>query len=249
MTDRRRDRQPDRPQQVAAHPDVVRRAGPDRISSTRRSSVRRAVSLTAPRRLRSRRAGLNVTVPLLQDAWSGPIVRAIARRARRRGQHAEARRGRRARGQHRRRRAGARPRNQPPAASLWPGGACCCSGPAGGICGVLAPLLLAGPAAVTIANRTPDKAAELALRSATRPLHGRSYDEPAGERFDLLINATAAGLSARCRRCPKAARRRCLALRHDVRRRTDRLQVLGACARRHTADGPACWSSRRPRPS
>ncbi|HMW43871.1 MAG TPA: shikimate dehydrogenase, partial [Plasticicumulans sp.] len=59
-----------------------------------------------------------------------------------------------------------------------------------------APLLAAGPAAVTIANRTPDKAAELALRFGDLGLcYGRSYDELAGERFDLLINATAAGLS------------------------------------------------------
>ena len=69
-------------------------------------------------------------------------------------------------------------------------------GAGGAARGVLAPLLAAGPAAVTIANRTPDKAAELALRFGDLGLcYGRSYDELAGERFDLLINATAAGLS------------------------------------------------------
>jgi shikimate dehydrogenase len=68
-------------------------------------------------------------------------------------------------------------------------------GAGGAARGVVQPLLAAAPASLVIANRTPDKAAELALLfSDLSPVAGCSFPELAGRRFDLIINATAAGL-------------------------------------------------------
>ncbi len=70
------------------------------------------------------------------------------------------------------------------------------AGAGGAARGVLAPLLEAGPASLTIANRTADKAAELALRFGDLGrVYGCGYGELDGQRFDLVINATAAGLA------------------------------------------------------
>lgn len=69
-------------------------------------------------------------------------------------------------------------------------------GAGGAARGVLAPLLASSPAMLTIANRTPAKALQLAKRfAACGPVHGVAYHELAGQSFDLLINATAASLS------------------------------------------------------
>ncbi|MDD4928538.1 MAG: shikimate dehydrogenase [Gallionella sp.] len=65
-------------------------------------------------------------------------------------------------------------------------------GAGGAACGVVLPLLTAG-AALTIANRTRDKAIELAKKFPDAA--GGSYDELAGRVFDVVINATSAGLS------------------------------------------------------
>lgn len=68
-------------------------------------------------------------------------------------------------------------------------------GAGGAARGVLQPLLLAGPGAVTIANRTFDRAAELAVRfGGFGYITASTYHELAGEHFDVVINATAAGL-------------------------------------------------------
>ncbi len=65
-------------------------------------------------------------------------------------------------------------------------------GAGGASYGVVLPLLNAG-AMLTIANRTAIKAIELAAQfSAVR---GGGYEELAGKKFDVLINATSAGLS------------------------------------------------------
>jgi shikimate dehydrogenase len=63
--------------------------------------------------------------------------------------------------------------------------------------GVVQPLLERKPAALVIANRTPDKAEQLALRFAGpgRNLRACGYTALAGESFDLVVNATSAGLS------------------------------------------------------
>ncbi|HMW18845.1 MAG TPA: shikimate dehydrogenase [Accumulibacter sp.] len=69
-------------------------------------------------------------------------------------------------------------------------------GAGGAACGVLAPLLASAPATLTIANRTPAKARQLAERFAEcGTVQGLAYDELAGSSFDLLINATAASLT------------------------------------------------------
>ncbi|MTW22394.1 shikimate dehydrogenase [Allochromatium palmeri] len=69
-------------------------------------------------------------------------------------------------------------------------------GAGGAARGVLQPLLETGLARLVIANRTTSKALELArLGAALGPVEGRGLDGLAGERFDLIINATSAGLA------------------------------------------------------
>jgi shikimate dehydrogenase len=66
-------------------------------------------------------------------------------------------------------------------------------GAGGAAQGVLAPLLEAGPRRLVVANRSADKARALARRYGASL--GCGYDELRGEQFDLLINATSAGLA------------------------------------------------------
>ena len=77
------------------------------------------------------------------------------------------------------------------------------AGAGGAARGVLLPLLQAGPAAIFVANRSVEKArhlvGELASQAAgalakTRLAAG-SFAELAGEKFDLVVNATSAGLT------------------------------------------------------
>ena len=69
-------------------------------------------------------------------------------------------------------------------------------GAGGAARGVLQPLLGTGLARLVIANRTASKALELArLGSELGPVEGCGFDGLAGERFDLIINATSAGLA------------------------------------------------------
>lgn len=75
-------------------------------------------------------------------------------------------------------------------------------GAGGAAQGVVAPLLEAGPSRLAIANRTARKALELAGRFP--PATGGSYAELAGEQFDLVINATSAGLSDELPSLPRA---------------------------------------------
>jgi shikimate dehydrogenase len=65
-------------------------------------------------------------------------------------------------------------------------------GAGGAAQGVMGPLLEAKPALLMIANRTAAKARQLAERFP--PARGGGYDELEG-RFDLVINATSAGLA------------------------------------------------------
>ncbi len=62
--------------------------------------------------------------------------------------------------------------------------------------GVVQPLLERAPRQLVIVNRTPDKAEALAKRftSLSQNLAAGSYAALAGESFDLVINATSAGL-------------------------------------------------------
>lgn len=69
-------------------------------------------------------------------------------------------------------------------------------GAGGAVRGVLAPLLALKPDSILIANRTLKKAEKLAAEiSATGTIYTCSYDDLGADKFDLIINATAAGLS------------------------------------------------------
>lgn len=69
-------------------------------------------------------------------------------------------------------------------------------GAGGAARGVLLPLLAEQPEVLAIANRTPDKAVELAaIFNDLGPISGGGFDELQGQSFDLIINATAAGLN------------------------------------------------------
>lgn len=68
-------------------------------------------------------------------------------------------------------------------------------GSGGAVRGILEPLLKRHPGSVVIANRTVDKAQQLAREFADLgEVRGCSYEELAGNRYDLLINGTSAGL-------------------------------------------------------
>lgn len=65
-------------------------------------------------------------------------------------------------------------------------------GAGGAAQGVLAQLVQAGPRRIVVANRSTGKARALAERYGAS---GGGYEELRGEQFDLLINATSAGLT------------------------------------------------------
>lgn len=69
-------------------------------------------------------------------------------------------------------------------------------GAGGAARGVLAPLLSLNPAEIIIANRTPERAVNLAsLFADLGNAHGCGFNQVPAEPFDLVINATSAGLS------------------------------------------------------
>lgn len=78
-------------------------------------------------------------------------------------------------------------------------------GAGGAARGILGPLLEQGPAAMLVANRSPGRAVALASRfAALGPIRASGLDALGGERFDLLVNATAAGLQAAVPALPDA---------------------------------------------
>lgn len=69
-------------------------------------------------------------------------------------------------------------------------------GAGGAARGVIEPLLAERPATLVIANRTPGRAHELAaIFGGLGPVAGCGFEALAGRAFDLVINATAAGLA------------------------------------------------------
>ena len=69
-------------------------------------------------------------------------------------------------------------------------------GAGGAARGVLAPLLAASPRSITICNRTPARADALAMHfSVNGPVAATPAAQLAGRSFDLVVNATSAGLS------------------------------------------------------
>jgi shikimate dehydrogenase len=72
-------------------------------------------------------------------------------------------------------------------------------GAGGAAQGVLQPLLACGPATLVVANRTLDRAQRLVERFRARfpscGLRASGYPALAGQAFDIVINATSAGLS------------------------------------------------------
>ncbi|MEA3301555.1 MAG: shikimate dehydrogenase [Pseudomonadota bacterium] len=76
-------------------------------------------------------------------------------------------------------------------------------GAGGAVRGVLGPLLEAGPASLVIANRTAEKALELADRFAGYgKIAGCGLNGLVGESFDLVINGTAASLAGKVPELP-----------------------------------------------
>ncbi len=69
-------------------------------------------------------------------------------------------------------------------------------GAGGATRGVTEPLLSLGPTELVIANRTPERAVNLAsLFSDLGPVRGCGFEHVGDEPFDIIVNATAAGLS------------------------------------------------------
>ena len=75
------------------------------------------------------------------------------------------------------------------------------AGAGGAAQGVLLPLREAGVVSIVVANRTAARARALAARFAD--VRGCGYSELAGESFDLVVNATSAGLAGEAPPLPK----------------------------------------------
>jgi shikimate dehydrogenase len=70
-------------------------------------------------------------------------------------------------------------------------------GAGGATRGILAPLIALAPASLTIANRSVDKALQLAqeFNHLACPVVGCGFDDLKNQRFDLILNATSASLT------------------------------------------------------
>ncbi|MEL6710446.1 MAG: shikimate dehydrogenase [Pseudomonadota bacterium] len=77
-------------------------------------------------------------------------------------------------------------------------------GAGGATRGILHPILACQPAQLIIANRSPDKARALADSVSAAFVSGCSFDQIPAEPFDLILHATAAGLSGQVPAIPAA---------------------------------------------
>jgi len=108
-------------------------------------------------------------------------------------------------------------------------------GAGGAAQGVLAPLAQAGAAGIVLANRTLPRAQVLAARVAG--VTGCGFDALAGQSFDLVINATSAGLSGELPPLPRGLFRPG-ALAYDmVYGRDTEFLAMGRAAGAATSDG------------
>ena len=125
-------------------------------------------------------------------------------------------------------------------------------GAGGATRGILAPLLSLEPAAVVIANRTPERAEALAAAfSDLGATQGVGFDYIEAAPFDLIINATSASLSGEIPPLPAGVispQTVCydLAYGKSATAFVNWATQMG-CAR--ALQGWGCWSSRRPSPS
>jgi len=77
-------------------------------------------------------------------------------------------------------------------------------GAGGAVRGVLAPLLAERPEVVFIANRTPDRAVQLAAAFADLgPARGGAFAQARNQRWDVVINATSASLGGEVPELPE----------------------------------------------
>jgi shikimate dehydrogenase len=76
-------------------------------------------------------------------------------------------------------------------------------GAGGAVRGVLAPLLEQAPERLVVANRTPERARELAARFADLgAVTGCGFDRIEGQSFDLIVNGTSASLQGKMPELP-----------------------------------------------
>ncbi len=101
-------------------------------------------------------------------------------------------------------------------------------GAGGATRGVLDPLLELGPTELVIANRSPDRAVNLAsLFVDLGAIRGCGFEDVGDEPFDIVINATAAGLIGR--RAERGRGDHCEPhglLRHELQQGVDALREL-----------------------
>jgi shikimate dehydrogenase len=88
-------------------------------------------------------------------------------------------------------------------------------GAGGAARGVILPLLEAGVAAIVVANRTEDKARQLAALAADPRVTWAGFDDTGNEPLGLFVNATSAGLSGGAPAVCERAFRGCL-LAYDM---------------------------------
>lgn len=108
-------------------------------------------------------------------------------------------------------------------------------GAGGAAQGVLAPLAESGAALVVVANRTVERARSLAARVAG--VRACGLDELAGQSFDLVVNATSAGLSGEALALPAGLFRPGALAYEMVYGRDTPFLAQARAARAATADG------------